>query len=77
VAAALLKSVMVAAGWRQSHRPVLSRRPQRSSACAKETAGIGIMSFKSRRDISISERKKTRAGTGNDGGSATLRTPSG
>jgi hypothetical protein len=35
------------------------------------------MSFKSRREIGISERESSRAGTGDDGGSASLRTPSG
>jgi hypothetical protein len=55
-AAALLKSGVVAAGWRQSHRPVLSRRPKRGSASAGETAESRGLSFKSRRDIGISKR---------------------
>jgi hypothetical protein len=34
------------------------------------------MSFKSKKDIGISERESSRAGTGDDGDSASLRTPS-
>jgi hypothetical protein len=54
----LLKSGVVAAGWRHSHRPVLSRRPKRGSASAEETAESRGLSFKSRRDIGISKREK-------------------
>src|SRR6202023_1084632 len=77
VAVPLFEIGRIAVGGRQSRRPVLSRRPKRGPAYPGKTAESRRVSYESRRDISISERENSRAGTSDDGGSASLRTPSG